>query len=563
LGWFITLLLAAGITAGCAVSQRRAAASGGQGALAMQIAASLTVNGREQRVDCRPYLGTWEARDGEFAMVDPRLPVSGDIGGLGLPLRVSGDFELECEFLLDKGEGNGAGGPVIAFAAKPDGSRYEFRYISDFNVCVVQHKIRGRPWQEIGYAADIALAAQTWHALALRVHGERFSVAVNGAEVVAGEGGSLGAGALSLGCTVRPVRFRKVSVRGDGVAAGEAPGQADDRTVRVVCADAGLGGYQGFPRLCRLRHGDILCAFYAGWSHTSPPGTARPNGGGCALCRSADGGRTWTEPTIVLDSPYDDSAGGIWQDDEGVVRLLAYGLDHAAWPSLKDYTHYFAMASDDDGRTWGALAETAVGGVRVGELNPWTTPRHLANGEWLLPVYWAGGAAGASYAQWRFRAGFSRSTDGGRTWGAVEYIDDTPALMDEGDVCQFPDGSILCVLRDERQHMWQTWSSDHGHTWSRPAQTRWYGHSPNLLRLRSGITLLAHRVPGLTLRYSLDNATTWAGAVMLDPAGGAYSSMVELPDGRVLIAYYTEGSRSQIRVQTLEVRRSGVVAVSR
>jgi rhodanese-related sulfurtransferase len=48
---------------------------------------------------------------------------------------------------------------------------------------------------------------------------------------------------------------------------------------------------------------------------------------------------------------------------------------------------------------------------------------------------------------------------------------------------------------------------------------------------------------------------------MIDPCGGAYSQMVELPDGRVLIVYYTEGQRSQIRAQFLEVSQSGIGVV--
>jgi hypothetical protein len=523
----------------------------------------VTLNGMSRTLESTAYLGSWEVRDGEIVMTDPRCPVSGDTGGLGLPLRTSGDFDLECEFFMDKGEGSGAGGPVIRFDIQPNGSCYAFRYISDFNVGVVQKKTGGQPWKELGYAADVALSPSTWHALRLTVCGAAYSVSVDGKEEVSARDGSLRAGRLGLGCSVRPVRFRNVRITGGKVSAAPAwsPAEADE-SIRVVCADAGLGGYQGFPRLCRLKDGDILCVFYAGWSHTSPRGGLRANGGAQALCRSTDGGETWSPATIVLDSPFDDSGASLWECDDGTLRLSAYSLDHQAWVSLKDYHHYYAITSADGGRTWSGLAEMKIGDRRIGELNPWTTPRRLANGEWLWPTYWAGGAAGAGYAEWRFRAGFSRSVDGGHTWGEPEYIEAEPSLMDEGDICQFPDGSILCVLRDEKQHMWQTWSRDNGHTWTQPVNLPWYGHCPNLLRLRSGITLLAHRVPGLCVRYSLDDAKTWAGAAMIDSAGGAYSSMVELANGRVLIVYYTEGSRSQIRAQELQVRKSGIKAVT-
>jgi hypothetical protein len=109
--------------------------------------------------------------------------------------------------------------------------------------------------------------------------------------------------------------------------------------------------------------------------------------------------------------------------------------------------------------------------------------------------------------------------------------------------------------------VWQSWSQDNGHTWSQPAPLPFYGHCPNLLHTRSGVTLLAHRDPGTCIHYSLDRARTWAGAAMIDPCGGAYSQMVELPDGRVLIVYYTEGAQSEIRAQWLRVSRAGIEVV--
>ena len=42
---------------------------------------------------------------------------------------------------------------------------------------------------------------------------------------------------------------------------------------------------------------------------------------------------------------------------------------------------------------------------------------------------------------------------------------------------------------------------------------------------------------------------------MIDACGGGYSQMVELANGAVLIVYYTEGERSEIRAQTLRPER--------
>ena len=39
----------------------------------------------------------------------------------------------------------------------------------------------------------------------------------------------------------------------------------------IVCHDAGAGGYEAFPDVCRTRDGELLCVFYAGFGHVSLP----------------------------------------------------------------------------------------------------------------------------------------------------------------------------------------------------------------------------------------------------------------------------------------------------
>ena len=65
--------------------------------------------------------------------------------------------------------------------------------------------------------------------------------------------------------------------------------------------------------------------------------------------------------------------------------------------------------------------------------------------------------------------------------------------------------------------------------------------------------MVAHRLPNTSLHCSLDYGRSWGGNIQLDEHFGAYPSMVELPDGRVLIVYYEEGEGSAIRQQTFRV----------
>ena len=39
------------------------------------------------------------------------------------------------------------------------------------------------------------------------------------------------------------------------------------------------GGYQAFPDITRLQDGRLMCVFYNGYQHVSPPNAQWPNGG--------------------------------------------------------------------------------------------------------------------------------------------------------------------------------------------------------------------------------------------------------------------------------------------
>lgn len=58
--------------------------------------------------------------------------------------------------------------------------------------------------------------------------------------------------------------------------------------------------------------------------------------------------------------------------------------------------------------------------------------------------------------------------------------------------------------------------------------------------------------------HSTDFGRTWKGQTTIDTVLGAYPSMVELPDGRIFVVYYNEGSGSDIRYVYLDVDKTGV-----
>lgn len=95
--------------------------------------------------------------------------------------------------------------------------------------------------------------------------------------------------------------------------------------------------YHGWPTVGADSHGNLLVAYSRGReAHVCPFGRVE-------IIRSTDGGRTWSWPEIVLDTPIDDRDAGICCTPTGTLLVttftsLAYEpvLAHAKdWPPEK------------------------------------------------------------------------------------------------------------------------------------------------------------------------------------------------------------------------------------
>ncbi|KPL12216.1 hypothetical protein AMJ85_01615 [candidate division BRC1 bacterium SM23_51] len=337
------------------------------------------------------------------------------------------------------------------------------------------------------------------------------------------------------------------------VGAGQS-GPPNGRYV-IVCRDAGAGGYEAFPDLCRTRDGELLCVFYAGFGHVSLPSYAPggnlppncPNAGRVCLVRSRDNGRTWSKPIIVADTPRDDRDPSIVQLPDGT--LLCNYFSHRPGRGGQGYrfVHSALVRSTDGGRTWSE--EQAL-------FDKWacSSPiRILSDGRLALPLYYVGPvhSKGASYG------GVTFSTDKGQTWSdPVPIGKDGPLELDaEPDIVELPGGVLLAGLRPT---MAFSWSRDGGRNWSAPEPAGFPAHCVYFLRTSKGILLMGHRLPGTSLHYSLDDGKSWSENVQLDRAGGAYPSMVELPNGTIYCVYYEEGPRSDIRGIRFSADRTGI-----
>jgi Neuraminidase (sialidase) len=145
------------------------------------------------------------------------------------------------------------------------------------------------------------------------------------------------------------------------------------------------------------------------------------------------------------------------------------------------------------------------------------------------------------------------SDDRGKTWSSPHPIGlKAGKTIDETDVYERKDGTILAVSREV---MVGSESKDGGKTWGPVFELGFPGHCPCLLMTKSGVLLMAHRVPHTSLHYSADEGRTWRGPVLIDDVIGAYPSLLELKDGRVLCIYYEEGKSSAIRAVNIRVEK--------
>lgn len=332
----------------------------------------------------------------------------------------------------------------------------------------------------------------------------------------------------------------------------------------TVMSDAGAGGYEAFPDVCRLKDGRLMCVCYASFDHVGLPNPNWPKGGRIASSFSSDEGRTWSKPETLFDGPDDDRDPSITQLKDGRLLCSFFTLhrkesaDKPLGPiSMDSFTleGSWLTTSDDGGKTWSAPARLADAPYLS------SSPiRELSNGRLIGGLYCeAGGKANGAVIY---------SDDGGRNWSKVIDLDNRGLYLDaETDLIELENGHLLAAQRSSKSpFLWAT-SLDNGTTWSPSQPADFQAHCPYLHRTADGDIVLGVReikqdggavAMYTALRVSRDNGKTWSDAMKIDDCVGAYPSMVNLKDGSVLIVYYEEGAGSSIRARRFRVTPMGV-----
>jgi len=510
-----------------------------------------------------PVGGAWRVRDGalEQTHMAPAETSPDRVGHIFLKRPAVADFALAFQFRTQE-KGSGVRAPEVLFRSTSSRDYYVVQF-SPVASTVMMARATGKTfWADIVRRRNVPIAFDTWHTARVEATGATLRVFLDGKMVLEGHDTMHAAGLVGFGSSQGHVGFRNIRLTATPV---QLPKEWKAMTQSawpgervVICSDAGAGSYQAFPDVVRLRGGDLLVVFYAGYEHVSFPRKDLPRGARVCSVRSRDGGKTWGDLQTVADTPWDDRDPSICQLADGtlICNWFTYyaGRKERRPGNPVGYKEIWLAFSTDEGKTWG---EPQLIPSTANAYYGCTSPiRPMPDGTLIMPIYHETRDKDNMYIILTLMI-FSR--DNGKTWSKPFVVDPDNIDNDEADIIRRLNGDLLCVMRTNYgKSMWKSLSKDGGKTWTKSEPIGFMGHAPYLFRTSSGILLCGHRHPGTSLHYSLDDGATWSANVQIDSHIGAYPSMAELPDGRILFVYYDEGPGSAIRAVFLKPTPKGI-----
>jgi Neuraminidase (sialidase) len=281
------------------------------------------------------------------------------------------------------------------------------------------------------------------------------------------------------------------------------------------------------------------------------------------MMRSRYGGRTWSWPQVLMDTPIDDRDAGVLVTPKGSILVTTFtssayekSLENTSdWPAerlerwqalqrgtteaeRKSLLGTWMLRSTDGGLTWSAPYRVPV--------NSPHGPIALSDGR----LFYAGKQLWSEGKE----CGVCESTDDGLSWRwlarlPVRAVDAADAYH-ELHAVETADKRILVQIRNhnkvnERETL-QCESSDGGKTWSEPRAIGVWGLPSHLLRLGDGRLLMTYgyrREPfGNQARLSEDHGRTWSQPFTISGDGTSgdlgYPSTVELVAGQFATLWY-------------------------
>jgi hypothetical protein len=336
----------------------------------------------------------------------------------------------------------------------------------------------------------------------------------------------------------------------------------------------GYRGFVGWESPIRLTSGAWLVGFNAGYWHASAPtplnyspktledyvrmglpaDIVAPTGGRAMIVRSTDQGKTWSQPSTLIDTPDDDRHPAFIELNDGTI--LCSFFTYAGEPKNGDAgnepaARVWFIRSFDGGHTWEKQPRRLETPFLYDETDGPLV--RLKDGSVLVAV---NGRAKTGPPD---QAGILRTTDRGETGELLSTIKADHDLW-EVTVAELPSGELVMMARPEGDI---AWSRDGGRSWTAPQTFGMRLFAPSLKVLRDGTLVCLHGsyAPGhggLRVIFSTDGGQTWLAPALdhgflVDNAYG-YGKAMELEDGSLFIVYLSTGGHSADDAKTNAIR---------
>lgn len=298
--------------------------------------------------------------------------------------------------------------------------------------------------------------------------------------------------------------------------------------------------WQGIPGLERTAKGRVFASWFTGGPKEPAPENA------VLLCWSDDGAKSFNAPQVMAE-PKDGTRcfdPCLWIDPKGRLWYLFNRgnkdtAQHDVWARICD---------EPDAATpiFGAEFRVGYDVPFAFRMNKVTV---LSSGEWLMPVTLAQNpihawTTGYNEQQEPTLHGVGISTDEGRTWKLRGAVKSKPWAL-ENMIVERKDGRVWMLIRTSSGVLWQSFSEDHGRTWSDGTATTIANPGSRFFirRLASGNLLLVNhfRFKGrnnLTAQISTDDGATWSDGLQLDERNNvSYPDGAQDRDGVIWITY--------------------------
>jgi len=303
--------------------------------------------------------------------------------------------------------------------------------------------------------------------------------------------------------------------------------------------------------------------------------------------RSTDGGRTWSEPFLLIPE-------GFPRRDDSLMKPTGIVVDHKnnrvltfiSRSPLRNrenkpvyerwfYSHlqetrrlgraWFLVYSDDDGQTWTEPREITGQLIKKPHWQEWS-PVHSGTqlrfgphkGRLVVPVRcYCPETDPSPYTPEHQYNGVIYSDDGGTTWmpgGRSESRLGECALVERSDGSLYVNHRTSRIASREAERMHNV-STDGGVTFtsctsSGLTDARCHAGLTALTEPSGQRLLLLTNVPGpertgLTISISNDEGNTWTPKRVIEPGHSAYSDLAVLPDRTILCVYETGENTSR------------------